>query len=87
MPQEVVSRLFEHSFTGSGLGKCVGFGLSVAQSMIVASGGWIEVESVSGGGTQFEVICPGSSRRMLILKEPLGLCRSLAILTAMRQFF
>jgi len=58
VPQEVVGRMFEPSFTGGEFGKGGGFGLSIAQSMIVAFGGWIEVESVSGRGTQFDVYLP-----------------------------
>jgi len=58
MPQKVVSRLFEPVFPGSDFGKGVGFGLSIAQSTIAASGGWIEVESVTGRGTTFDVYLP-----------------------------
>jgi len=58
VPQEVLSRLFESSFSGSDIGKRVGFGLSIAQSMVMAFGGWIEVVGISGSGTQFDVYLP-----------------------------
>ncbi|MEO8426631.1 MAG: ATP-binding protein, partial [Verrucomicrobiota bacterium] len=58
IPPELISRLFEPSFAGSDFEKRVGFGLSIAQSMIVAFGGWIEVESISGHGTKFDIYLP-----------------------------
>jgi len=58
IPPEMLSRLFEPSFSSVELGNGVGFGLPIAQSNIVMFGGWIEVESVIGCGTQFNVHLP-----------------------------
>ena len=58
MPPEVLSRLFEPYFTTKALGKGTGLGLSIAYGVITDHGGWMEVESKVGTGSQFHAYFP-----------------------------
>ncbi|HEY2951592.1 MAG TPA: ATP-binding protein, partial [Verrucomicrobiae bacterium] len=61
MPPEVLQRLFEPYFTTKEVGQGVGLGLSIAYSVITEHGGWMEVDSQLGQGTEFHVFLPRSA--------------------------
>ena len=61
MRPEVLQRLFEPYFTTKEVGQGVGLGLSIAYSVITEHGGWMEVESQLGQGTEFHVFLPRSA--------------------------
>ncbi|MCD8486423.1 MAG: AAA family ATPase [Desertifilum sp.] len=59
MSPEIQERIFEHSFTTKGVGKGTGLGLAIAHQIVVDKhGGTIEVNSVLGQGTVFEIVLP-----------------------------
>lgn len=58
MTPEVKERVFEPYFTTKTLGRGTGLGLSIAQSIVQEQGGWMEVESEPGRGTQLHVFLP-----------------------------
>ena len=58
MTSEVLERLFEPYFTTKEFGRGAGLGLSIANHVAVDNGGWMEVESQPGKGTQFHVYLP-----------------------------
>jgi two-component system sensor histidine kinase HydH len=58
MTAEQRARIFEPFYTTRGASGGTGFGLSVAQGIVAAHGGTIEVESEPGRGTRFTVHLP-----------------------------
>ena len=58
MSKDVLARLFEPYFTTKEYGKGAGLGLSIANHLVVQQGGWMEVESEPGYGSQFHVLLP-----------------------------
>ena len=58
MDPETLQRLFEPYFTTKAFGKGTGLGLSIAMSVVAEHGGWVEVESRLGAGTQVHVFLP-----------------------------
>lgn len=55
---QVMERIFDPFFTTKGLGKGTGLGLSMASGIVTMHGGGINVASVLGHGTTFDVFLP-----------------------------
>jgi PAS domain S-box-containing protein len=58
IPEAIRARIFDPFFTTKPVGKGVGLGLSIVQSIVRAHGGEIEVESARGKGAIFTVYVP-----------------------------
>jgi PAS domain S-box-containing protein len=58
IPPDVVERMFDPFFTTRGVGKGTGLGLSLVHGIVTDLGGAIDVKSVIGEGTSFEIWLP-----------------------------
>jgi len=55
---EILGRIFNPFFTTKKVGEGTGLGLYVCQNLVENLGGWIEVQSQPGVGSQFQVFLP-----------------------------
>jgi signal transduction histidine kinase len=60
IPEEVMSKIFDPFFTTKDVGKGLGLGLSICQSIVQKHGGTVSVESASGRGAVFTVKLPAA---------------------------
>jgi signal transduction histidine kinase len=59
IPEEVLSRIFDHLFTTKGVGKGTGLGLSISRQIVAEThGGKLTCDSVVGEGTEFTIALP-----------------------------
>ena len=58
IPTEIIDKIFDPFFTTKDKSKGTGLGLSIAMSIIRGHGGFINVESIPGKGTTFNVYLP-----------------------------
>jgi signal transduction histidine kinase len=69
IPETVLPHIFEPFFTTRGLSGGTGLGLSAVHGSVTALGGALDVQSVSGFGTRFEVFFPASDQPPLPVKQ------------------
>lgn len=72
MKPETLRRIFEPFYTTKDVGKGTGLGLATVYGIVDQHRGWLEVDSVIGKGTTFNVYIPASDKPMTTTVEPVS---------------
>ncbi len=70
IPKDSQAKVFEPFYTSKAPGKGTGLGLAMARSIVEQAGGWIELESEPGRGTEFRIFLPRSLKADLAPATP-----------------
>ncbi|MCW0234367.1 MAG: PAS domain S-box protein [Ferrovibrio sp.] len=70
MSPDVAARVFEPFYTTKDVGKGSGLGLSMVYGFILQSGGYVELDSMPGAGTEFRLYLPALEGDLLSARRP-----------------
>jgi two-component system cell cycle sensor histidine kinase/response regulator CckA len=70
MDEKVRQRIFDPFFSTKATGKGTGLGLASVYGIIKNHGGYIDVQSQKGQGSQFSIFLPASDKKVLKITEP-----------------
>jgi CheY-like chemotaxis protein len=70
MDKKTRERIFDPFFTTKGMGRGAGLGLASVYGIVKGHGGYIDVESVEGSGTTFNIYLPASKGQAIDKEAP-----------------